>query len=402
MRKLKKVYCWDLSKYKSNFDCKDFRSKQFSGQWTKHLLKNLQDSAVENKKKIFELLPNSVSMKQEHFPKKLYKFFAMNSNSLSCLENQTIFVSKPSMFNDPFDCSLYTSKDEFIKSYLLAKIKEEKLIDKGELTEKEYQELLLSKCDIDYSLKYKQFVDIIHKLCIKRESILREKYLEAYHKFDEKMEALHNSDVRVCCFAALSNEQLETFTEMWAHYADNHKGFCIEYDLSNIDFDNYSVSRPPSVENVSLGGLLECTYQSKPVTLPKNLIYKFFWELNMKQTEVSKLEKQIIQSFITKSSAWSYEHEWRMIIDDKFSEIYNHLIPFPHISAVYLGCHMSKNDMHSILGIADRNNFKVFKGDMEKKSYSISFYEVNNNKYFNEYKNEQEFRIMNYYNKNKF
>lgn len=51
MRKLKKVYCWDLSKYKSNFDCKDFRSKQFSGQWTKHLLKNLQDSAVENKKR---------------------------------------------------------------------------------------------------------------------------------------------------------------------------------------------------------------------------------------------------------------------------------------------------------------------------------------------------------------
>ena len=63
---------------------------------------------------------------------------------------------------------------------------------------------------------------------------------------------------------------------------------------------------------------------------------------------------------------------------------------------------MSKNDMNSILGIADRNNFKVFKGDLEKKSYSISFYEVNNKKYFNEYKNEQEFRIMNYYFKNKF
>ncbi len=47
---------------------------------------------------------------------------------------------------------------------------------------------------------------------------------------------MRDTDIRVACFADFRDyEDIFKKTQMWAHYADNHRGFCIEYDISAIE-----------------------------------------------------------------------------------------------------------------------------------------------------------------------
>ena len=53
-----------------------------------------------------------------------------------------------------------------------------------------------------------------------------------------------------------------------------------------------------------------------------------------------QFEKSIIMSFLTKSTAWSYEKEWRMILPNDVSVFYDNMVPFYPVKTIYLGCKM--------------------------------------------------------------
>lgn len=396
MRKYKRPYDLFYSS-KSKFKKTDYRSRMFSGKWIKHLLAELQLDAQISNKTIFELLHRSIQKKEEHIPEKLYKFFSMNTNSISCLENQNVYLASPSMFNDPFDCGLYASEEEFVKKFMIEKIKEESLVEKGKISQTEFNKLLFAKCDYEYFNYKDSFTHIAHSLYSKHDSRLRAIYVDAYKLFRDKIAQLKTNDIRFCCFTAISIEQLEMHTEMWSHYADQHKGFCIEYDLSRIDFANYETMYPPSMVDVAFGGLFKCNYQAKTIILPKTLIFKSFSGNKLSLKEKIRLEKQKILSFLTKSTAWSYEHEWRLLVKDEYSKIFNHLISFPYVNAVYMGCRMSQADKETIIRIAQRNNFKIYESVMEDLKYSLSFREIVPDKYFKEKSEDDFFKLSRYF-----
>lgn len=66
-------------------------------------------------------------------PRKLYKYYSVNDNLYKVIRNHACWFSKPSDFNDPFDCNLDVSignNDEEIidnmeKSSMLQLLKEE-------------------------------------------------------------------------------------------------------------------------------------------------------------------------------------------------------------------------------------------------------------------------------------
>ncbi len=116
---------------------------------------------------------------------------------------------------------------------------------------------------------------------------------------------------------------------MWSHYADNHKGFCIEYDVSNFPFKEF--------ENINY---------REDYHYITNL--KFF----TKREAADKADR--IPSF-QKSSYWSYEKEVRLFkLNGSGLEKYDKSA----VAGIYFGCRADDSDFEIIKAIL--NNKKTY------------------------------------------
>lgn len=179
----------------------------------------------------------------------LYKYRAFNEHSLQSLINEVAWFSKPSSFNDPFDCCINIDTNRIEESI------------RGAVKEL-------------YSKTGKDITDIPEN-----EFKVTENDKKA---FDSLKSSLHKltQNIGILSLSSVNDDIL-----MWGHYADSHNGFCIEY------------SRTP--DNI-MGK------QSEPVNYEGN-----FPSLSAQEaTSQSEAFKKLL---LTKSTHWSYEKEWRII-----------------------------------------------------------------------------------------
>lgn len=106
----------------------------------------------------------------------------------------------------------------------------------------------------------------------------------------------------ILCFSEIWDNPV-----LWAHYAGNHKGLCLGFDIS-----------------VDREGLAKMVYRKKPISADK---YVSAIHALHKKSEVERkdfLESREWQKFMdkfmsetlrTKFSHWSYEKEWRIFLD---------------------------------------------------------------------------------------
>lgn len=105
---------------------------------------------------------------------------------------------------------------------------------------------------------------------------------------------LGDSGAYVGSFSEESNSTL-----MWSHYADSHRGICVEYDFNDV------------AENSILHKLLF------PVCYTENPVY--LGDL-IKDKDNDKIcsypvDTAVVCALINKSTSWQYEREWRIIYD---------------------------------------------------------------------------------------
>lgn len=167
---------------------------------------------------------------------------------------------------------------------------------------------------------------------------------------------------------------------MWSHYADSHRGICIEYDLKKLKDDNFNL----------LNHLFPVIY------LDKRFIYRNVESLveshkRLKQSILNEEEyygeeslDDIIPLFINKGKMWEYEKEWRIIFTMKHlydidnQTLYRGNIKFKCISAVYLGYRIDSEMKKNIIEICDRisspgNEIKVYQEIIDSSGYKIDF-----------------------------
>jgi hypothetical protein len=139
----------------------------------------------------------------------------------------------------------------------------------------------------------------------------------------------------------------KTFSDelLWAHYANNQTGFCIEYDfealLEQVTFCNFY---PLNVE-----------YSKEPPQIEINDVY-------------SNDDKQIFKKIAgTKSTRWAYEKELRIITDKSGEQDYN----FSAVTAVYFGFRMPENDKDKIMFALKGRNITYYQITIKEKSYSF-------------------------------
>lgn len=185
-------------------------------------------------------------------------------------------MNEPSNFNDPFDCVLCANENEFLKQFLLDYLIKTDAVNREILTSEEQNKLKNSFCgnweNVDV---YRTFDSLVNHICIDAElrkmrkgsdEIGKELY-RARIKYQKGIKELRKSIVRVISFADINEFKLTSYMELWSHYAQNHEGFCVEYDLTRSIMDDR--------ENAMiLGGLLSCEYGTKQIVLSKRKIYK--------------------------------------------------------------------------------------------------------------------------------
>ena len=110
---------------------------------------------------------------------------------------------------------------------------------------------------------------------------------------------------------------------MWSHYADNHRGLCIEYDFSAFDPFSAGVIFAPVI------------YSPKRPQVPEKLL---------NDVATDQLDRQdyrfLTSTLFTKDSGWQYESEWRIVkgvyVGTQASSLHIEF-EMPPISAVYFG-----------------------------------------------------------------
>jgi len=234
---------------------------------------------------------------------RLYKYYSYNSNSLSVLINKRVWLSKPASLNDPFDLGIdfvhFISSIDF--RYMIETCKNQP----GISTDRKHELYRIGELE-----------------SISPDPIARaESWAEANKKLRND---LKNSGV--FCMSELSDNIL-----MWSHYADCHKGFCVEF-----------VRNP---EN--LLGNIEIT---NPVIYSCNFPSPSPFSDEGRNSSFDDL-------FLTKSKDWSYEKEWRLI-----NEKGDIALPLPgNISAVIFGLKMSSMNKKTIRNIFSDNPNIIYK-----------------------------------------
>ncbi len=131
----------------------------------------------------------------------------------------------------------------------------------------------------------------------------------------EKARELLRKKLGICCFTEIRDNIL-----MWAHYAKQHTGFCLEFNVDNEFF-------------VPHARAIKVEYE---VILPV---------LNVLQLD-NYPKGELGEKLLIKANDWRYEQEWRIVDHKKGPGIQN--FPEDALSGVILGCRISEENKENI------------------------------------------------------
>ena len=232
-----------------------------------------------------------------NIPLHLYKYRSLRKkkdreHTLRILTHNEIYFTKCKEFNDPFDCNLHISVDGDFNTYK-AKLRQ---LNPG-----------LSETQIKIQTRKDLQPENIRKLELKVNNDI--------HRINE--------NVGIFSMSAKCDNLL-----MWSHYADYHRGICIEFkttggklfgcDILNIDYDD---------------------------KYPKFNVYD--------DMDLERVRKYIC----TKSLDWEYEEEWRIIYKRTGCQFF--LSENEELSGVILGARISRRNKELVLKCLSENNCKA-------------------------------------------
>lgn len=194
---------------------------------------------------------------------KLYKYCALDKNRIIALQNDQVFGNSPENFNDPLD------------SFMVS----------------EYERLYVDRSN-------NQSEDpLFHRDTLK---LLR--------------------SLRVTCFSSNTPMSYDSYL-MWSHYADYHRGICVEYEVNDI----LKLMTSKFMLSIKDGEaiILPCFYHG--------------------EKDYDTIEKQSLKGVFFKHDAWAYEKEYRLIFNS-FNGNYINLKP----SKIFVGCNISDHEKQFI------------------------------------------------------
>ena len=274
-------------------------------------------------------------------PKRLFKYRIVNEFSISNFKEETLWLTKPTNFNDPYDTSLHFELDQQSMLLLIIEQLNQNAFHKKvpELSQSEKDEILKNKDP------YRLLSEFAYK--IDREFTAEHYYslyqvLHGYSVANTKQAIAALNDIvklhqKIC---ALS-ERLDSIL-MWSHYSNNHRGFVLEFDFRKI-----------SSEDTLDGKFLW------PVIYQKKMFDASEFINSYKATSTISPVLAVVAA-IHKGLDWRYEKEWRIVVpcSSHLEEPSNYKVPKP--TALYLGSMISTTDKEKLCNIANSKGIPIF------------------------------------------
>lgn len=237
---------------------------------------------------------------------KLYRYEKLTENRCKTAIEKSLWLSSPTKFNDLYDCRIQFRENQIEYDEHLRIMRAIDVLYPGGVTDQNplTKDLLT---DIKNYLKSFRRPSTSSNL----DEIIDNEVDSAYAQMKIRKSIVDTTGV-TCFFSAEPDNPL-----MWAHYADNHEGFCIEYEVTK-----------------EIEDLHEVNYSSQyPTVSATELIFSPRETFNRVLT--------------TKISNWSYEKEYRLIkLHELIPESPGKKIPLPEgmrISRIITGVKMIEN-----------------------------------------------------------
>lgn len=250
-------------------------------------------------------------------------FKYLHPDRIDVLLGRSICFSSPAVLNDPFELKPHVAalaSPEYIESEIALLL--------PDIVREELEKLPLDIRSLVSAEALQGF--LIHQLPQMKRSIHDMSEVLA-PKIQDVMAQKIEELIGILCLTESPDNLL-----MWAHYADSHRGFVVEFDENSPFFD-----RRVTPED-ELHHLRKVSYSTMRPSLTLADVEDF-------------------SSFMTKGVDWEYEAEWRMIMPLEAASKINkagkqvvHLYEFPAdaMTSVILGCRMNaekKEEIRKIL-----------------------------------------------------
>ncbi|MEZ6035210.1 MAG: DUF2971 domain-containing protein [Planctomycetaceae bacterium] len=262
-------------------------------------------------------------MTSAKIPKSVFRYRSTAEHELAAIKNSYIWFSSPLEFNDPYDCRINgTIRDLEPKEY------------------KTYFNTLANKLRLKRGHNNPAVDREISAYLDPQTGLPNERLIQIYK--DELTKHLNDFRDRigknggVCCFSARPDHPL-----MWSHYANGHRGICIEYSTEQNPFlkirqVHYS-ERLPSID---------------PLTAMK----------------LGHRVDDIMAALATKHKSWAYEEEWRLFHVQKSKKYF---YPESLLKSVTLGSECSTTDINRFASAAKQLKIPLFKMKRSTVDYSM-------------------------------
>lgn len=247
-------------------------------------------------------------------PASIYKYYPNTERKLSEVKENKMWYSAPSKFNDPFDCEFMMSEEKIFQ-YMLQNVPGKRSIRAG-------------------SPVWKAFKGELHRQIPK----LRNTFEHARHT------------TGVSCFSEKDDSML-----MWAHYANNHKGMCVEYEL--MEFNT------------------QLQYTPVPIIYCKDRVHLDSIDIDNVGTAIMEY---FIKCLVQKSTVWGYESEWRIIRDDAAcghlwdSKNHGALLNSIRPSSITLGCEAEDSFIKGVTEYCQENKINLFRMYKDRLEYRLN------------------------------
>jgi hypothetical protein len=298
--------------------------------WKNEFLELLfpSDEKPRKEKEAYEL-------KYTNRPKSIFKFRGVNQELfqkyLEEINDEKIWIARPDSFNDPYE---FYFKGDFQKTFFEFLLRTDPQIKK-DIPAKILEEIRTG--DRPGEMIFEYYLAKGGNFSKETLEVIQNNFKNS--NFDSNIKYMKDT-AKVSCFSERNDS-----IPMWAHYADEHKGFCVEYDI----YDQ-----------------------------AKELIHFLFPVLYTdKISDVTKeLSKGVvgwgIKPAIIKSRDWSYEKEWRFITSTPPDPPYKgvHVNFFP-IKGIYLGTDIEDEHENKLIEIAVIKNIPIYEMKMSETKFSF-------------------------------
>ncbi len=278
----------------------------------------------------------------------LYKY--LSQERLDVLLNCKIRFTQYGDFNDPFELNPNINK-----------LAEEDEIRK--LVKKDFVQLIEDEYDNNpvvhpFISKY-DFIELAktQEMAVKNAVLGMERHVVKW--LPGILQKTANSLLGALSLSEIFNHEL-----MWSHYANEHKGYVIGFDTKH-PFFNQRKSDEDELRHIR-----EIEYRDERP------------EINLMKTDASEL-------FFIKSTRWSYESEWRMVLplsdcSEKIEEepypIYLFKFPPEAIASVIMGIKMNEQHKAKIQSTIETYHeflhIELYQANLEESLFEISIAKI--------------------------